>query len=165
MLPTPPDGLRHWRPEDAPAIEAAWSDREITRWNRPPEGLDAATWIAGAGDRWARRLALDLVIVPPDHERRVAGEVGLSGFTTDPARAELGVWVASAYRRTGLARRAVETVTAWALDADGLGLDQLWARTDLANAAAGALFQRLGWDRLGASGGASIWSATAALLR
>lgn len=112
-----------------------------------------------------RRLALDLVIVPPDHERRVAGEVGLSGFTTDPARAELGVWVASAYRRTGLARRAVETVTAWALDADGLGLDQLWARTDLANAAAGALFQRLGWDRLGASGGASIWSATAALLR
>jgi RimJ/RimL family protein N-acetyltransferase len=171
VLPTPPEGLRHWRPDDAPALEAAWADPEITRWNRPPEGLDASTWIAGVEARWLRRLALDLVIVPPDHERderyerRVAGEVGLSGFTTDPARAELGVWVAAAHRRTGVARRAVDTVAAWALDADGLGLDQLWARTDPDNAPAVALFEGLGWDRLGSSGGRTIWSATAALLR
>lgn len=180
MLPTPPEGLRHWRREDAPALEAAWADPDIARWNPPPDGLDATEWIAGAEQRWERRLALDLVIVPPDEraDRRArvaerheatdppaAGEVGLSGFTADPARAELGVWVAAPHRRSGAARRAVEAVTAWALDASGLALHQLWARTDPANVAAEALFDRLGWERLGASGGMTIWSATTAVLR
>lgn len=160
MLPTPPEGLRHWRAQDAPALEAAWADPDIARWNPPPDRLDAAAWIAGAEERWEHRLALDLVIEPG-----VAGEVGLSGFTTGPARAELGVWVAAPHRRTGAARRAVEAVTAWALDPDGLALDQLWARTDPANVAAEALFGRLGWDRLGASDGRTIWSATTAVLR
>jgi len=180
VLPTPPEGLRHWRPEDAPALAAAWADPAVAAWNPVPPGLDAATWIAGAEERWARRLALDLVILPPDeradrragvagrHERAepravVAGEVGLSGFTTDPARAELGVWVAADHRRRGLAASAVRTVTAWALT--DLGLDQLWARTDLTNPAAVALFEHLGWDRLGESGGKAVWSATTALLR
>ncbi len=183
MLPTPPEGLRHWRADDAPALDAAWADPDIARWNPPPDGLDAAAWIAGVAERWERRLALDLVIVPPDEraDRRaraagrheatdppVAGEVGLAGFTTDPARAELGVWVAAPHRRTGVAVDAVRSVTRWALDADGLALDQLWARTDPANAAAEALFAQLGWDRLGRSGGpggSTIWSATAAVLR
>lgn len=161
MLPSPPEGLRHWRPEDAPALAAAWADPAITAWNPPPAGLDPATWIAGTEARWARRLALDLVIEADDGG--VAGEVGLSGFTERPARAELGVWVAAGHRRTGVARRAVGAVTAWALT--DLGLDQVWARTDLANAAAGALFEQLGWDRLGTTGGKAIWSATRALLR
>lgn len=170
MLPTPPEGLRHWRPEDADALAAAWADPDIARWSPPPAGLDPATWIAGAEERWARRLALDLVIVPPDvRADPVAGELGLSGFTgldgTAPARAELGVWVATPYRRLGLARQAVDTVTAWALDEDGLDLDQVWARTDPANEAAEALFARLGWQRLGSADGKSIWSATRTVLR
>lgn len=166
MLPTPPEGLRHWRPDDAPALEAAWADPDIARWSPPPAGLDPATWIAGIEPRWDRRLALDLVIVPPDEQLgRVGGEVGLSGFTTSPARAELGVWVAAPHRRTGLASGAVRALIAWALDPGGLALDQLWARTDPANAAAEALFDRLGWDRLGASGGRSIWSAATTVLR
>lgn len=161
MLPTPPDGLRHWRAADAPALQSAWADPDITRWNPPPAGLDAATWIAGAADRWDRHLALDLVIEAP--HGGVAGEVGLSGFTTDPARAELGVWVAAPHRRGGVATGTVRSVTSWALTE--MGLDQLWARTDPANTAAEALFGRLGWDRLGTSGGMSIWSTTAVLLR
>lgn len=166
MLPTPPEGLRHWRPEDAPALAAAWADPDVTRWNQPPAGLDPATWIAGTEARWARRLALDLVIESP--QGLVAGEVGLSGLTTDPARAELGVWVAARHRRRGLASAAVRAITTWALDPDGLALDQLWARTDPANVAAEALFARLGWHRLGTSGGSTdktIWSATTVVLR
>lgn len=161
MLPTPPEGLRHWRPDDASALEAAWTDPEITRWNQPPDGLAAATWIAGVEARWERRLALDLVIAGADGE--VGGEVGLSGFTTDPARAELGVWVAAPHRRAGLATEAVRAVTTWALTE--LGLDQLWARTDPANTAAEGLFAGLGWDRMGSSGDMTIWSATTAVLR
>lgn len=178
MLPTPPEGLRHWRPEDAPALEAAWSDPAVVRWSSPPPGLDALTWIAGAEDRWARRLALDLVIEAPGTERAdrrgrvagcperadpLAGEVGFSGFTSDPARAELGVWVAAAHRGADVATRAVGAVTAWALTE--LHLEQLWARTDPANAPARALFARLGWHRLGEAGGNVIWSATPTLLR
>lgn len=167
MLPPPPEGLRHWRPDDAPALEAAWADRDITRWNQPPEGLDAAAWIAGVEQRWARRLAVDLVIEPRDGwtgpRDGVAGEVGLSGFTADPARAELGVWVARAHRGRGVASAAVPVVSRWALDQ--LGLAQLWARTDPANVAADALFAGLGWDRLGAADGTVIWSATTAVLR
>ena len=186
MLPTPPEGLRHWRPDDAPALEAAWADPEITRWNQPPDGLDPARWIAGVEARWERRLALDLVIVPADGEGdertdrsvgsiggndradrfiRVAGEVGLSGFTSDPARAELGVWVAAPHRGTGVASSAVRTLTGWAIDPGGLGLDQLWARTDPANTAAEALFIALGWDRLGTSAGKAIWSTATPVLR
>jgi len=161
VLPSPPEGLRHWRPEDAAALADAWADAAVTAWNPPPAGLDPAAWIAGTEARWVRRLALDLVIEADDGG--VAGEVGLTGFTPRPARAELGVWVAAGHRRAGVARRAVGAVTAWALG--DLGLDQVWARTDPANHAAEALFRRLGWDRLGEGGGASIWSATRALLR
>jgi len=161
VLPAPPEGLRHWRADDAPALADAWADPAITAWNPPPAGLDPAAWIGGADARWARRLALDLVIEGADGG--VAGEVGLSGFTEQPARAELGVWVAAAHRRTGVARRAVAAVSAWAIS--DLGLDQVWARTDLANDAASALFASLGWDRLGESDGTGIWSATTALLR
>jgi len=163
VLPPPPEGLRHWRPEDAPALAAAWAEPSITAWNPPPPDLAPGDWIASAEDRWARRLALDLVIVAPDGGTGVAGEVGLSSFTHEPGRAELGVWLAAEHRGVGLATTAVRTVTVWAL-AD-LGVDQLWARTDPANAPAVALFERLGWDRLGTAGGKTIWSATAALLR
>lgn len=162
MLPTPPEGLRHWRPDDAGALAQAWANPDIARWSPPPADLDPATWIAGTEDRWARRLALDLVIVGT-RPAEVAGEIGLRGFTTAPARAELGVWVAAPHRRHGLAARAVRTATTWALDE--LDLDQLWARTDPANGAADALFGHLGWDRLGTADGNTIWSATAALLR
>jgi [ribosomal protein S5]-alanine N-acetyltransferase len=167
VLPSPPEGLRHWRPDDAPALAAAWADPDIARWSPPPAGADPAAWIARVEARWDRRLALDLVILPPDERARpaarVGGEVGLRGFSTDPARAELGVWVAAEHRRGGVASRAVAAVTAWALT--DLGLDQLWARTDPANAAAVALFDRLGWHRLGTADGKAIWSATASLLR
>jgi RimJ/RimL family protein N-acetyltransferase len=179
VLPTPPEGLRHWCAEDAPALAAAWRDPSIARWSPSPAGADPAAWIAAAEERWTRRLALDLAIAPSDERadrrvggagthdradpRSVAGEVGLSGFTKTPARAELGVWVAAGHRRIGLATLAVGAVTRWALT--DLGLDQLWARTDVANGAAAALFDGLGWDRLGERGGKAIWSATAALLR
>lgn len=165
------------------ALAAAWSDPDITAWNEPPAGLDPATWIDGIEERWERRLALDLVI---DVDGDVAGEVGLTNFTADPARAELGVWVAAAHRRRGVAHRAVDTVTHWALaptatsfrgtdpvpergirtpEGEGLGLAQVWARVAVDNRPALALFAGLGWQRLGTRQGTAIWAATPAVLR
>ncbi len=161
MLPTPPDGLRHWRPADADALAAAWADPAIRAWNPVPDGADAAAWIAGTADRWAQRRALDLVVEGPAGE--VAGEVGLANLTRDPERAEVGVWTAAGHRRSGVAARGVSTLSRWALT--DLGFDQLWARTDPANAAAEALFAGLGWDRLGVRSGSAVWSRAAAVLR
>ncbi len=167
MLPHPPEGLRHWRPGDAAALRRAWSDPDIVAWSPPPPGLDPERWIEGIHERWERGLALDLVIIGTGAE--VAGEVGLANLSTapapEPARAELGVWVAGSHRRRGAGARAVASVTTWALSADGLGLDQLWARTDPANDAAEALFASLGWRRRGIAAGKTIWTVERLVLR
>lgn len=152
-LPPPPDGLRHWRLADAPALSAAWSDPTVRLWTPPPEDADAASWIMRCDERWALRLSLDFVI---DHDGAVAGEVGLRNFTEDPARAELGVWVDAAHRRRGLARCSVAATADWARE--HLGLAQLWARTALGNDRAAGLFEGLDWDRLGELDGKVIWA-------
>ena len=153
MLPKPPEGLRHWRLADAPALEAAWADPSVRLWNPPPESADAASWILRCGERWSLRLSLDFVI---DVDGDVGGEVGLRNFTTDPDRAELGVWVAEPCRRRGHGLRSVRAVTEWARDE--LGLAQLWCRTDASNEHARALFDRAGWDRLGEVDGRILWA-------
>jgi [ribosomal protein S5]-alanine N-acetyltransferase len=153
VLPPPPEGLRHWRLADAPALEAAWADPSIRLWNPPPESADAASWIMRCGERWSLGLSVDFVI---DVDGEVGGEVGLRNFTTDPPRAELGVWVAEAYRGQGLGTRSVRSVTEWARDE--LGLSQLWCRTSVSNEHALALFSQAGWDRLGEVDGRVLWA-------
>lgn len=154
MLPTPPEGLRHWRLADAPALAAAWADPSVRLWNPPPTDADAPSWIMRCEERWSLRLSVDFVI---DVDGDVAGEVGLRNFTDDPARAELGVWVGTDHRRSGLASRCVSAATSWAQD--DLGLEQLWCRTASENAPAVSLFGSLGWKRLGESDGRIVWAA------
>lgn len=153
MLPNPPEGLRHWRLADAPALSAAWADPTIRLWNPPPVDADAPSWIMRCSERWSLRLSLDFVV---DDDGGVAGEVGLRNFTDDPPRAELGVWIAPGHRRAGLAARSVDAATKWAHDE--LDLAQVWCRTARANDAAAGLFEFLGWQRLGVSGDHVIWS-------
>ena len=153
MLPDPPDGLRHWRLADAPALSAAWADPSIRLWNPPPVDADAPSWIMRCAERWSLRLSLDFVI---DVDGEVAGEVGLRNFTDDPARAELGVWIAPDHRQDGLASRSVDSATDWAHDE--LDLAQVWCRTATGNEAAAALFRSIGWQRLGESEGRVIWA-------
>ena len=154
MLPTPPEGLRHWRLADAPALEAAWADPTIRLWNPPPESADAASWIMRCEERWSLGLSLDFVI---DVDGTVGGEVGLRNFTTDPDRAELGVWIGPDHRSKGIAAASVGAVTTWAYDE--LGLAQVWCRTSTANEAAQALFRSVGWNRLGEVGDRIIWAS------
>ncbi|MDE0802374.1 MAG: GNAT family N-acetyltransferase [Acidimicrobiales bacterium] len=153
MLPSPPEGLRHWRLADAPALAAAWADPSVRLWNPPPIDADAPSWILRCEERWSLRLSLDFVI---DVDGAVAGEVGLRNFTDEPARAEVGVWVGTDHRRTGLASQCVSSVTDWACTE--LGLDQLWCRTATGNHAAGSLFRSLRWHELGESDGRIVWS-------
>ena len=153
MLPTPPEGLRHWRLTDAASLEEAWADPSLRLWNPPPAQADAASWISRCEERWTLGLSLDFVI---DVDGVAAGEVGLRNFTSDPERAELGVWVAESHRTQGLASSAISAATSWA-HAE-LDLEQLWARTHVDNEAANALFAHVGWRSLGERTGTRIWS-------
>lgn len=153
VLPTPPEGLRHWRLADAGALEAAWADASVRLWNPPPASADAPSWIMRCEERWAFRLSVDFVI---DVDGEVAGEVGLRNFTADPDRAELGVWVASTHRRRGLAQRSVEAVVGWARAE--LDLAQIWCRTSVDNQVAQTLFQSVGWQRLGTADDHVVWA-------
>lgn len=153
MLPTPPEGLRHWRLADAPALEAAWADPSIRLWNPPPEDADATSWIMRCDERWTLGLSIDFVI---DIDGAVGGEVGLRNFTTDPDRAELGIWVSAGHRGRGLGCRSVRSVSTWSRH--HLELDQLWCRTFPGNEAANTLFTRAGWNRLGEADERVIWA-------
>lgn len=153
MLPDPPEGLRHWRLADADALERAWADPVIRLWTPPPEDADAASWIMRCEERWSLGLSLDLVI---DVDGAVAGEIGFRNFTSEPDRAEVGIWVGERYRGSGLGRERLEAAGEWAHDE--LGLAQLWCRTAPDNGAAQALFGSVGWDRLGEHEGRVIWS-------
>lgn len=143
-LPDAPPGFRWWTPDDVAALEEAWADETITRWNPVPAGADAARWIGGVEERWTRRLALDLVI---DVDGAVAGEVGLSGLAPDRSRVELGFWVGARHRGRGLAATSIAAATAWAHDAMGFSI--VWARTSAANEAAMATLRAAGFVEIG----------------
>lgn len=148
-LPQPPLGdgvvrLRPWRPADAPALVAAWSDREVARWSPPPRQhalVDARRWIDGTPRLRERGLALDLVIAAVAPGDRVLGEVGLSDFDDD--RATIGYWVGAAERGRGHATRAVRMLSTWALQ--HLGLAEVTATVDPANRASLAVLRRAGF--------------------
>jgi len=139
-LPDPPldDGvvrLRPWRPEDAAALAAAWSDDEIRRWTAvpaDPSEAHARRWIGGEGLRRRQGSALDLVVSPSDPATdTVLGEVGLVTMAGGPARAEVGWWTAPGHRRQGFATRAVTLLAGWCRDELGM---ELFAEVDPENA-------------------------------
>lgn len=134
--------LRPWRPDDAPALVAAWADPEIQRWTKVPAVRDRAAaerWIADDGERRQRGLSLDLVV---DCGGVVAGEVGLSSFDRAAGTAEIGWWTAAEHRGQGVASTAGALVVRWALEA--LHLVSLIARCEAANPASVAVARRSG---------------------
>ena len=150
-LPQPPLGdgvirLRPWRPVDAPALVAAWSDREVARWSPPPRQhalVDAKRWIDATPRLRERGLALDLVIAAAGPGDPVLGEVGLSDFDDD-GRATIGYWLAGPHRGRGHATRAVRLLSAWALQ--HLGLTAVTATVDPANRPSLAVLRRAGFQ-------------------
>jgi RimJ/RimL family protein N-acetyltransferase len=155
--------LRPWRdtPGDVAALVAAWRDPEIAAANPVPteaSAVRAERWIRGWGERARRGVALDLVVAPSEgSDEAVLGEMGLRGIDATARRAELGWWVAPDQRGRGVAAAAVGLLATWALGPP-LGLRQVWARIDRANAASARVAQAAGFQRLGTSGRHEIWA-------
>ncbi|MCU0272143.1 MAG: GNAT family N-acetyltransferase [Acidimicrobiales bacterium] len=151
--------LRSWRVDDAPALAAAWADDEVRRFTRVPNPADEATaarWIAGAAQRWADRVALDLVVSSVDDDV-VLGEVGLGPFAAGRNAAALGYWVAVDARGRGVATAAARLLADWALDPGGLALSALVATTDPANPASAAVLRGAGFVPLADRDGRYHW--------
>src|SRR5688500_5106968 len=92
--------LRPWRPDDAPALAAAWTDPEVRTHTLVPQPADVATatrWIAGWAVRAEHGHALDLVVSGLDDDA-VRGEVGLGPIDWPRRTAEIGFWIGLPHR-------------------------------------------------------------------
>jgi [ribosomal protein S5]-alanine N-acetyltransferase len=126
--------LRPWRPQDAPAVRAAFACPDIQRWHvrRMDTDGEALAWIEAWPGRWRDETDASWAIVDGRDDRPV-GQVGLRHVTLFEATAELSYWMVPAARGRGMAGRAVETMTRWSFGA--LGLNRLYLQHSTANTA------------------------------
>ena len=105
--------LRAWAERDASALVRACSDPLTRRYTSVPAPytLEDARMFIGAG-RSDTTLPLAVVTGLADE---VVGAVGLHAVDRDRARAEIGYWTAPWARRGGVATRALELLSSWAL--------------------------------------------------
>jgi RimJ/RimL family protein N-acetyltransferase len=116
--------LRPWRTEDAVALAAAHRDLLMRR--RLTTSLvseaDAVQWIEAQSEGWANSARLSFAVLQcgsdNDHVGRLVGHIVVKGGT-DPAKAsaEVGYWTLAEVRGRGIAPRALEAVSRWALGA------------------------------------------------
>jgi RimJ/RimL family protein N-acetyltransferase len=134
--------LRPWRKRDAPALERACGDREITQYTSVPmtySAVAAQEWIAAQQKRTAEGAALILAVVSVDFGVPV-GMAGLFGLD-DPDGPRLGYWIVSEYRGRGLATRSAALLVAWA--GEQRHRDGVMLEVEPGNAASRAVARRL----------------------
>ncbi|MEU3643033.1 GNAT family N-acetyltransferase [Lentzea sp. NPDC034063] len=110
--------LRPWRSDDLPALLAAHRDPLLRRWLATSLTTEAEgrRWLDAQDDGWARATRLSFAVVADDHPPlgHVVVKVGPGGT------AEVGYWTAAPARGRGVAARAVETLSRWALSIQDL---------------------------------------------
>jgi RimJ/RimL family protein N-acetyltransferase len=136
--------LRPWRPDDAPAVRAAFDDPDIQHWHtRRIDDLDeAADWARQWRDRWAGESDASWAITRAADDW-VVGQAGLRTIVLSMADAQLSYWVLPAERGRGVAGRAAGAVSRWAFDE--LGLHRLALLHSTRNVASCRVAGRLGF--------------------
>jgi RimJ/RimL family protein N-acetyltransferase len=106
--------LRPWRPDDAPAIQAACQDPDTQRWTTVPSPYgrdDAEDFLAhrvpAAHARGGAAFAVDDLA-----DGTLAGSMTL--LHAERGIGEIGYWIAPWARRRGLGADALDTLAAWA---------------------------------------------------
>lgn len=120
--PTLPCGdllLRPWQAGDAPAFLAAYQDETIRRWHtrRPSCEADALKWFDTYRRDWATERGGHWAVAGVSGE--VLGRIALRGWDFDDGLADVAYWVVPAARGGGVATRAVQALTAWAMEESG----------------------------------------------
>ena len=134
-------GLRPADERDLPAIEAGINDVDVIRWIGPPEGT-AEGVLALNRERWA---AGSPTLAIHEADDACVGLIWINRGSENPAVGYIGYWLLPGARGRGLATRAVQLISAWALGE--LGIASLAITTDTANVRSQAVAERSGFRR------------------
>ncbi|GAA2954242.1 GNAT family N-acetyltransferase [Kitasatospora cinereorecta] len=120
--------LRPWRPDDIPALLAAYDDPAMRHWLRTQvsDAADAERWIEVQREGWASGSRLSFAVTDTAREGELVGNLALKRPVADAESAEAGYWTSAAARGRGVASRALGALTDWAFTAfAGEGLRRL----------------------------------------
>jgi [ribosomal protein S5]-alanine N-acetyltransferase len=140
--------LRYATPDDAPALLALGSDREVTRffsWGPYVRLEEPVAYVIGLADRRERGEQLDLLIV--HRADGPIGVVGLSELSRRDRRAVVGTWLGRRWWGSGANFEAKALVAHLAFSQ--LGLERLGACADVENRRSQAALERIGFAREG----------------
>lgn len=136
--------LRPWLPSDAATVLAAYTDPEIRHWHRrgvATEG-EARDLIARWNRGWGDETTACWAILAGDRAE-VAGRVAIRDVDLEGGQGDVGYWVVPAARGSGVAARAVQEASRWALDE--LGLHRLDLGHSVANTASCRVADKAGF--------------------
>lgn len=113
--------LRPWCHEDAGALMAAHQDPALRQWLQTSieTSAEARRWIEAQAEAWAAgtRFSFAVLSEPATLTDQVGpiGHVVVKGIDPSAASAAVGYWTAPEARGRGVAPRAVDAVSRWAL--------------------------------------------------
>lgn len=128
--------LRPWRLDDLPALLAAHRDPMLRRWlaTSLTDETAARQWLDAQAAGWASTTRFSFAVVA-DEESPPIGHVVVKVGTAGVA--EVGYWTAAAVRGQGIAARALDVASRWALGTQDLvqltRLDLLHAKDNRAS--------------------------------
>ena len=133
--------LRAWRPADAPAVVAAYTDPDIQQWHaRSMDMNEALEWIAAWPQRWRHETDCGWAVASGE---AVLGQISLRGINLDSGFAGVSYWVLPQARGRRIAPRALVAVTRWAFEA--LGLHRIEVDHSTRNPASCRVAERAGY--------------------
>ncbi|WP_203721940.1 GNAT family N-acetyltransferase [Paractinoplanes abujensis] len=113
--------LRPWRSDDLPALLAAHRDPELRQWlsTSPADETEAREWLRLQAAGWADATRFSFAIVTTGADDcQPSGHVVVKAGADETA--EVGYWTAARARGQGIATRALEIVSRWALHAQDI---------------------------------------------
>jgi RimJ/RimL family protein N-acetyltransferase len=126
--------LRPWLPSDAATVLAAYADPGIRHWHR--RGIASVDEARELIERWNHGWDNETTAcwaILASEPTEVAGRVTIRDVDLELGQGEVGYWVLPAARGRGIAVRAVQEASRWALGV--LGLHRLGLGHSVANTA------------------------------
>ena len=110
--------LRPWRPSDAPAVAAAYSEPSIQHWHaRSMTEAEALAWISSWPGRWNTETGAGWAAASGP---ALLGQISLRRLSLTDGAGEVSYWVLPAARGHRVATRAVCALSTWVFGQLGL---------------------------------------------
>jgi RimJ/RimL family protein N-acetyltransferase len=140
--------LREWNADDLDDLVELLDDPDVARWTPMPSPFDVEAGLAYLKRAQQGRLTGQRIqLAVTEDGGKPLGEVLLFGVDIGLKEAELGYLVGAAYRRRGLASRALSLLAGYAQET--LGLRRLLLRIDPDNRSSTSVARRCGFRLTG----------------